>query len=296
MNHSPTTAAKEQIAAALAGFAVRSLLEELWLTPKPGLVDMNDNGSHLDLTPALMERSATALEDTFFEMAMASYGKQPDRHLRERLAAIGRHGEQLMLIQTGQVNTHKGAIWILGLLTAATSILLTGTGQLREGIPSILTTAGTIAGFQDRYQPVTTTNGDQVRRRFPVRSAREEAVDGFPSLRHTALPVWMAFRHEEEAVRRLNVLLALMSVVDDTCILYRSNMKILKKVQQQAGGIIRTGGMGIKANGLKYKQLDQFITNHWISPGGSADLLAATIFLHKICNQYKNNGNGNTFI
>ena len=106
----------------------------------------------------------------------------------------------------------------------------------------------------------------------------------------------MAFRHEEEAVRRLNVLLALMSVVDDTCILYRSNMKILKKVQQQAGGIIRTGGMGIKANGLKYKQLDQFITNHWISPGGSADLLAATIFLHKICNQYKNNGNGNTFI
>ena len=280
-----TTAVKEKEAAKLAAFAVGSLLEEVRLTPKPGLVDSHDNGSHDDLTLQLMERSALSLEETFFDMAMASFEKQPTRHLRERLAAIGRHGEQQMLAATGQVNTHKGAIWVLGLLTGATAIQLTTTADSS----SILTTAGAIARFEDSYQPKTTTNGDKVRQLFHVRSAREEAAAGFPSLQLTALPAWATFANEPEPIRRLNVLLALMSVVDDTCILHRSNMEVLKQVQRQAEAIINNGGMGIKANGENYQKLDRFIKYHWVSPGGSADLLAATIFLHKIINQYKIN-------
>ena len=280
-----TTFIKEKVAAKLASFAVRSLLEEVRLTPKPGLVDSHDNGSHHDLTLQLMERSALSLEETFFEMAMASFEKQPTRHLRERLAAIGRYGEQQMLAATGQVNTHKGAIWVLGLLTGATAIQLTKTPD----ISSILTTAGAIASFEDRYKPGTTTNGDQVRRSFKIRSAKEEAVANFPSLQHTALPAWTRFANEPEPIRRLNVLLSLMSVVDDTCILHRSNMEVLKQVQRQAEAIINNGGMGIKANGENYQKLDRFITHHWVSPGGSADLLAATIFLHKIINHFKIN-------
>jgi triphosphoribosyl-dephospho-CoA synthase len=280
-----TTSIKEKAAAKLAAFAVASLLEEVRLTPKPGLVDSHDNGSHHDLTLQLMETSALSLEETFFEMAMASFEKQPTRHLRERLAAIGRYGEQQMLAATGQVNTHKGAIWVLGLLTGATAIQLTRTVD----ISSILTTAGSIARFEDSYQPKTTTNGDRVRRLFRVRSAREEAAAGFPSLQRTALPAWTTFANEPEPIRRLNVLLALMSVVDDTCILHRSNMEVLKQIQRQAEAIINDGGMGIKANGETYQKLDRFITHHWVSPGGSADLLAATIFLHKIINQYKIN-------
>jgi len=73
-----------------------------------------------------------------------------------------------------------------------------------------------------------------------------------------------------------------MSVVDDTCILHRSNMKVLKQVRQQAAAIISKGGMGIGSNAGSYRKLDRFVTDQWVSPGGSADLLAATIFLNKI--------------
>jgi triphosphoribosyl-dephospho-CoA synthase len=278
-----------EVAAELAGFAVAALLEEVRLTPKPGLVDRNGNGSHHDLTLDLMERSARSLEPTFYDMAMASIGKQPSQYLRERLAAIGRHGEQTMLRHTGQVNTHKGAIWVLGLLTGAASILLSRAEARTIDTTEILTLAGAIARFEDSHQPIKTTNGDRVRQLFRVRSAREEATACFPSLQQTALPIWNRFRREPEPIRRLNTLLALMSVVDDTCILHRSNMEVLKKVQRQAADIIRLGGMGVKNNSAIYERLDQLVTDHWVSPGGSADLLAATIFLHKIVNHYKIN-------
>ena len=280
---------KEQIATRLAGFAVRSLLDEVRLTPKPGLVDRLNNGCHHDLSLELMESSAHCLDRVFFEMAMASFGKIPCRQMREELAAIGRKGEAIMMARTGQVNTHRGAIWVLGLLTGATSMLLADSGRLREGITSILHTAGAIARFEDSYQPAKMTNGDLVRRLFPVRSAREEAAAAFPCLQHVAIPAWIAFRHEPERIQRLNVLLALMSAVDDTCILHRGDIETLNTVRQLSGDIVRAGGMGMAENSVKYEQLDRFITDKWVSPGGSADLLAATIFLHKIVNKYKIN-------
>ena len=283
MEVAPTISVKEVMAGQLSSWAVGALLEEVRLTPKPGLVDRENNGSHHDLTLQLMERSARSLEETFFEMAMVSFAMEPSRYLRERLAAIGRHGEELMLRTTGGINTHKGAIWVLGLLTGSAAALLSGEKH------SILKAAGRIAGFEDRYAPMTNTNGDGIRRQYTLRTAREEAIAGFPSLQQTALPVWDRFRTEPEPVRKLNVLLALISVVDDTCILHRSNMDVLKKVRQMAGDIIRKGGMGRTDNAEAYLSLDRFITHHHVSPGGSADLLAATIFLQKIANHYKIN-------
>jgi triphosphoribosyl-dephospho-CoA synthase len=284
-----TISGQEQVATRLAAYAMRSLLEELRLTPKPGLVDLKNNGCHHDLTLELMERSANSLTAVFFEMAMAAYGKRPCRQIREQLAAIGRQGEGIMMAKTGNVNTHRGAIWVIGLLTGATSMLLAEYGRLSEGIASILETAGAIARFEDCFRPAVLTNGARVRQQFPVRSAREEAAACFPSLQRVAVPAWIAFREEPEPIRRLNVLLALMSVVDDTCILHRSDMGVLNRVRELAGDIIRAGGMGVAENCRAYEALDQFITRQWVSPGGSADLLAATIFLHKIVNNYKIN-------
>jgi triphosphoribosyl-dephospho-CoA synthase len=293
MLFTPTTAV--DMATTLAQYAVEALLEEVRLTPKPGLVDGQNSGSHHDLTLEMMERSAFSLEETFFEIAMASFGGVPSQRLRERLAAIGRYGEQVMLRTTGQVNTHKGAIWVLGLLTAGAA--LNWPPETAEHpafadanvFAGILNSAGLIASFEDRYKPIATTNGDKVRSLYRVRSAREEAVAGFPTLGRVALPAWLAFEGAPETVRRLNVLLTLMSVVDDTCIIHRSTMEVGREVQQRAGGIIRKGGVGVPANAGDYAALDQFVTDHWVSPGGSADLLAATIFLQKVLQHYKIN-------
>ena len=103
---------------ALASSATRALLAELATTPKPGLVDRENSGAHRDLTYARLEYSALALEPVFTEIATAAQGERPSLALREHLGEIGRRGERRMLVATGGCNTHRGALWALGLLVA----------------------------------------------------------------------------------------------------------------------------------------------------------------------------------
>jgi triphosphoribosyl-dephospho-CoA synthase len=278
---------KQQNADLIAKLAIDSLLEEAYLTPKPGLVDFYNNGCHHDLSLSLLEASALSLKCTFHNIALTAIDKQPSQFLRVQLAAIGRYGEQQMMQATGNINSHKGAIWCLGLLTAATSMLLGHGNNFTK--QDILKSAGIIAAFDDRYAPKHLTNGDGVRRKYMVVSAREEAILGFPAMARIALPAWEKYQHESEQVRRLNVLLALMAVVDDTCILHRSDMEVLRTVQQKAKFITDNGGLGVAENWILYRLLDLYINEQWVSPGGSADLLAATIFIHKVTDHFKIN-------
>ncbi|AZA49471.1 triphosphoribosyl-dephospho-CoA synthase MdcB [Chryseobacterium carnipullorum] len=271
----------------LADFAVQALLEEVRLTPKPGLVDYDNNGCHFDLNLSLMELSANTLRSTFKEMAQAVRTQRPSQQVREILAMIGRDGERKMLAATGNVNTHKGAIWTLGLITGAAAMLLSVKYPEEITTKSILNVAGQIAVFQDRYVPKSITNGSLVRKRYSVRSAREEAAMKFPSLQNVALPALANFSHEPQQIQRLNVLLSLMAITDDTCILNRSDMEVLDKIKATSNKIVENGGMGKVQNRARFQELDRFITENWVSPGGSADLLAAVIYLEKITDSLK---------
>src|SRR6202011_1409924 len=106
----------------LASLAVRALLEEAELTPKPALWDERGPGAHTDLSLTLMRRSARLLRSHFEVMALASFQEILSQTLREELGAIGRAAERSMLSITGGVNTHRGAIWTLGLLTSAAAM------------------------------------------------------------------------------------------------------------------------------------------------------------------------------
>ncbi|NWE71720.1 triphosphoribosyl-dephospho-CoA synthase, partial [Pseudomonas gingeri] len=111
------------LAERLADFAVEALIDEADLSPKPALVDRRGNGAHSDLHLGLMHASALSLWPMFREMADAAAASGTvDLPLREALGRIGREGEQAMLQTTGGVNTHRGAIWALGLLVAAAAL------------------------------------------------------------------------------------------------------------------------------------------------------------------------------
>src|SRR5580693_5082280 len=113
---------QNQRAIYLARLARQALIAEAELTPKPGLVDRRGAGAHSDLSLAIMTRSALAIEPYFQEMALISGKNYPSQPLRERLAVIGREAEHAMLQTTSGSNAHKGAIWILGLLTSAAAM------------------------------------------------------------------------------------------------------------------------------------------------------------------------------
>ncbi|HEX4170618.1 MAG TPA: triphosphoribosyl-dephospho-CoA synthase [Bryobacteraceae bacterium] len=97
------------------------MLYEVELTPKPGLVDRRGSGAHTDLSPDMVKRSANAIEPYFSWMAAVSAELALGQELRKKLGAIGRSAEHSMFAATGGVNTHKGAIWIFGLLVSAAS-------------------------------------------------------------------------------------------------------------------------------------------------------------------------------
>jgi triphosphoribosyl-dephospho-CoA synthase len=264
----------------LAVQAVDALAAEAELTPKPGLVDRRGSGAHTDMSCDLMLRSAKALRPFFRSMAFVARGQQPSQRLREELAVIGRGAERAMLAATGGVNTHKGAIWLVGLLTAAAGVL----PNRKTSASLIAETAGEIACFEDRASLSLVSHGCLVQRRYGATGARGEAQRGFPHVLSAGLPVLRARRAagalEDDA--RLDALLHIMTTLEDTCLLYRGGDQGLRTAQSGAAAVLEAGGCATDSGRMKLLALDRKLLEMCLSPGGSADLLAATLFVDAI--------------
>jgi len=269
---------RESYSNKLSALAVRALIDEANLTPKPGLVDQSNNGSHSDLTIDLMIKSAKSLEKTFKQIASVSFGLQPHQLLREEIAVIGRMGESIMYQASNGVNTHKGAIWALGLLVSSASM------NQSNNINRIVAQAGELACFPDRHYPYTKTNGTRVIERYGVQGAKGEAESGFPHIMEFSLPMLTESRKLgiDENAARLNTLLALMANLNDTCILHRGGMEALDVTKRLAAEILHAGGASTSDGRELLKELDSKLIQLNVSPGGSADLLAATLFLDSL--------------
>ena len=260
----------------VADLAVHALLEEAVLTPKPALVDCRGGGAHNDMNLGMLFSSAQALHPTFRDLATRACGCAPSRRLREELAAIGRRGEAAMFAVTGGVNTHRGAIWALGLLTAAAVIAPADTPPA-----DIAALAGRVASFPDRCAPTEVSHGSLVTRRYGVAGARGEARRGFPNVVGVALPALRGTREagHPERLARLDALMALIAHVDDTCLLHRGGHAALRAAQAGARAVIAVGGNATVAGRRAARSLEMTLLRHNASPGGSADLLAAALFL-----------------
>ena len=268
------------LAERLADLAVDALIDEADLSPKPALVDRRGNGAHTDLHLGLMHASALALWPAFKAMAEAAieFG-EVGLPLREAIGLIGREGEEVMLATTGGVNTHRGAIWALGLLVAAAALEPTNTKA-----SAVTVRAARLALLDDRYAPRPLSHGAQVAQRYGARGAREEAQLGFPAVIQRALPQLKRSRaagHGEQSAR-LDALLAIMTNLADTCVLYRAGEQGLQTMQLGAQAVLDAGGSASLAGRRRLHDLDEQLIALNASPGGAADLLAACLFIDRI--------------
>jgi triphosphoribosyl-dephospho-CoA synthase len=264
----------------LADHAVASLIDEVTLTPKPGLVDIRSRGAHRDLNWPLMCHSARTLRPTFVALARAAQEAPERRTLREQIGAIGRRGEASMLRATGGVNTHRGAIWAMGLLVTAAAMR-----PAARAAAGIAARAGALARLPDRFAPVATGHkGEQACRDYGVGGARGQAQAGFPHVVHAALPALRASRArgDSENATRLNALLAVMAELDDTCVLSRGGAAALACVQAGAARVLAAGGAGSLDGRKALLALERQMLARNVSPGGAADLLAATLFVDRL--------------
>ncbi|MCI3947526.1 triphosphoribosyl-dephospho-CoA synthase [Pseudomonas syringae] len=265
------------LAERLADLAVDALIAEADLSPKPALVDRRGSGAHTDLHLGLMHSSALSLWPTFKLMAESAdqFGSvaQP---LREALGRLGREGEAVMLRTTGGVNTHRGAIWALGLLVTAAAL------DPQDCRPeAVCQRAAGLALIKDRQAPAQKSHGSEAVRRYGVMGAREQAQQGFPAVIQRALPQLQRSRAagSGEQNARLDALLAIMTGLADTCVLHRAGIEGLNAMHVGAQRVLDAGGSASLAGRRALNELDQQLLALNASPGGAADLLAACLFI-----------------
>jgi triphosphoribosyl-dephospho-CoA synthase len=270
----------ELLATHLSTAAVSALLEEAELTPKPALVDRRGNGAHHDLDLARLRRSAQSLQYGFIDLARVAAVKMPSLRLREEIGRIGRGMERRMLAATGGSNAHRGAIWSLGLL-------VTGAAQLGSGrnATRIAAAAAALARLPDRFaHPRPRSNGERARLQFGAAGARGEAQAAFPHAIRVGLPALRAARDRgvPEDCARLDALMAIMASLDDTCLLHRGGPAALRAAKLGAQAVLLAGGTAAPAGIERLHRLHCELMTLWSSPGGSADLLAVTLFLDRL--------------
>jgi len=264
----------------LADLAVDALIDEAELSPKPGLVDRRGSGAHGDMNLALMQASALSLWPCFRQMAEAAQAHgEIGPTLRKALGKTGRDGEAAMLATTRGINTHRGAIWALGLLIAAKALHPDSRDPATVAIR-----AGRIALLDDPAAPVGNSHGAQVLRRYGALGAREQAQLGFPAVIEVGLPQLVRSRAAgvSENHARLDALLAMMAVLSDTCVLWRTGEQGLAALQQGARAALDAGGSASLDGRRRLQALDTLLLQLNASPGGAADLLAACLFLDRI--------------
>ncbi|MBJ9984774.1 triphosphoribosyl-dephospho-CoA synthase [Acinetobacter sp. S40] len=265
----------------LADLAVQALLDEVNLTPKPALVDRRGSGAHDDLNLELMEQSAHSLFSMFKAMAEAAelHG-EVCQALREDIGQLGRHGEKRMLQVTQGVNTHRGAIWSIGLVVTAAALNI-GNDE-SHFIQKVCTLAGEIASIEDRFIPKQTlSHGQLAHQKFGVSGAKEQAQQGFPVILKFGLPQLARSRNLRmtETQANLNALLAMMAQLTDTCVIHRAGLDGLYEMQRGAQEVLDLGGCSTHQGQQRFEQLEQRLLAMRASAGGAADLLATLLFL-----------------
>jgi len=261
---------------ALARLATRALWDELALHPKPGLVSFEDPGAHGDMDARTFMRSLFALRPHFAALAAAGAQNAAFADLR----AIGIDAEAAMLAATRGVNTHRGAIFALGLLVAAVARIEAAEGRADDtAIRATLRATWGAALAAHAAAPGTVSHGALVGARHGAGGARAQAAAAFPAVFDIALPALRTARARGADAQhaRLAALFALIACVDDTNVLYRGGLAGLAFVQTCG----RAFGAAVDPLAYAAATHRAFVARR-LSPGGVADLLAATLFVDAV--------------
>lgn len=273
------------------GFAERidalacgALARELALERKPGLVTPSARGSHTDMDHHTFVASIASLAGYFGDCArLAAAGCD-----FAALQARGRIAERAMFAATGGVNTHKGAIFTLGLLAAAAGRQFADHGtvepaslgrQVAHHWGAAILIAGAAPGAE-----FEATHGARLRGRHGLPGAREQAAAGFPVLFATTLPqlAHAQARGAAPDAAALHALLATIAALDDTNLAHRGGLVGLRWAQRAAARFVAAGGVFAPGWPRALEALGDAFVARWLSPGGSADLFAAACFLRGV--------------
>ncbi|MBE5785129.1 MAG: hypothetical protein E7330_04945, partial [Clostridiales bacterium] len=270
---------QDHAAECLASLAYNALIREVEATPKPGLVDRNNNGSHKDMDLSLFYKSAAAIRPHFANMARIAFTMADDAP-GSVMAALRKEGilaEQSMFRATGGVNTHKGAVFSMGLLLAGQAIALKKGGKATAYAADIA--KSDLAASFRKAESMPETNGEHIYRRYKIEGARGEAALGFPTAEKAEAVYYSYLSAGKEENEALALTLPhIMASLDDTNLVHRGGEEGLSYAQHCAKRIL-TLRQNRRMDALRL--LDGEFILRDLSPGGSADMLALAVLLHE---------------
>lgn len=268
-----------------------ALLSEVFAFPKPGLVDGLNSGAHTDMDILTFTDSITAISPYFNNFAeMGCSFDDIDETTLDKLRPLGIECEKAMFKATKGVNTHKGAIYSLGVLAAAAGYSYRNLHNLSSD--TVCNTAGLIAKAAERdflqsKDAASMTKGRGLYEAYGIRGVRGEAASGFYSVRKYALPVMRElFLHGGYSKNDiyLQVVLHLMVHVVDTNVIARCGIEAMEYMQSSAKNVLAMGGALSSHGKAEIYRMDEEYIKRNISPGGCADLLSVAILLHQLGN------------
>lgn len=270
----------------IAHLATQALQAELDTTPKPGLVDKDNNGAHRDMDYALMQRSIDTLHPYFVKLALLGCADALPTHTSIR--DIGIEAEKAMLSATNGVNTHKGALFSMGLAVVAAAheerkIAANEEQILKErngGEDVLVSLQTTIKALAASFPDTNGTHGSKAKLlskgTTAIKGALDNAREGYEMLFAEWLPFYIERRKERDAHTLHKTLLRIMCDLDDTNVIYRTDLATAKEVKQEARALLDN------FTEAALKDMDRRYTARNISPGGAADMLSLTIFIGSI--------------
>ncbi len=262
-------------------YAVQSLHQELAAYPKPGLVSPVDSGSHQDMDALVFFRSLFSLRSYFREIALA--GMQGSSFAILKL--LGITAEERMLKATQGVNTHRGAIFNLGLLAAAAGQLIGADLSLqKDALSTVISVRWGDAIKQHGRSLPKTSHGSLVAAHYDVGGALHEAYSGFPHVFKVGLPALQESlaRGADQNSATVQCLFSLMKELADTNLLYRGGDSGLLFARESARSFLADGGVHRPDWYKQAVEIHREFVKRNLSPGGSADLLAATLFVNRL--------------
>jgi len=271
----------------LADLATNALQAELDTPGKPGLVGPDSCGAHKDMDYKLMQKGISALRPYWPMMAVAPTA--------DALVNAGLEAEKAMLEATGGVNTHKGAIFALGL--ALNCVVAQGADNEKDMQNGLCQIAQAVSLNNQRDNNLRSTPGAKAEAEYGIKGARGMALDGYRQLFADWLPFYRTVSNGEgfssaslrapiraKAPEKpfsspfVRTLLRIMSNLDDTCVIHRVGIERAAKVKQEAAQLL---------DNYSEENLERMCAQYaaeGISPGGAADMLSLTLLLNTIIN------------
>lgn len=283
----------DKISFKFAEYAQRAILYEAVLTPKPGLVDAVNTGSHHDMDIFTFIDSSSNLFKGFYLYAKAGLEcTGSEKELFIAIRKIGIQVEKDMFKATKNINTHKGINFSMGIVLAAAGYYLRDK-DIDENIilaPSdtdeilntvrVMTEGLVKSDFENIKKKEKLTHGERLYVEKGFSGIRGEAERGFPTVEKTSLPRLREIGHSDMSMEQklLDVLFHLMSISDDSNIINRGGLEGLEFVKSVSKEFLMTGIIFEDGFREKIQEMNNLFVEKNISPGGSADLLSITIF------------------